>query len=439
MRNVLEYTDGLRRQVATLAALRPAMHALTELAGAADAKLQDLKDAAAAGDAAPSVAKEDLEQLEAQMRAVVEEVRGNTVFYSSVEDGFGQQAASRAHREQVQTRLAVQEAAALQAKVKGLVQSERRLLREVRECREERAALDARLQQVEAQAAQAQAAATEGAARVAELEAAAVVRPAWRRAAGETDYDAAIEARDQQVRALEVALQEESDVKAQLAARVRALAVERVGAQEAVRSFLMSHDFVGRGLEQWERSLSASLPATFWDLSDEHVCDVGPGADTHVRLRVCEAALGAMCCRVLATACMPASFVCTVRSRGCVSVGDWAGENAREIVRARGGAAVGGWRGGEKWVSLGCMSVCLRVRVSTGCVGALVCLGVCARARLTHVRLRASDTCAHTHKCLHAYQPYMHIHKHSQTCTTHTHDIHWQRHHSTHHNPVLYV
>ena len=172
----------------------------------------------------------------------------------------------------------------MEAKVKDLVQSERRLLREVRECREERAALDARLQQVEAQAAQAQAAATQGAARVAELEAAAVVRPAWRRAAGESDYDAAIEARDQQVRALEVALQKESDGKAQLAARVQALASERVGAQEAVRSFLMSHDFVGRGLEQWEQSLSASLPATFWDLSDEQVCVVPPGADCHVRV-----------------------------------------------------------------------------------------------------------------------------------------------------------
>jgi len=145
VRDMLAYADVLRRQVATLGALRTGMTQLQTLYAAADTKLQDLKD--------ENDASEDmlaaLRALEVQMHEAMADVLERTKFYSSVEDGFAEQVASRAYRERAQTQLALNVASSAEDKVKRLNLENQRLLQECAALRQQQEIKDTSIAQAD--------------------------------------------------------------------------------------------------------------------------------------------------------------------------------------------------------------------------------------------------------------------------------------------------
>ena len=145
VRDMLAYADVLRRQVATLGALRTGMTQLQTLYAAADKKLQDLKD--------ENDASEDmlaaLRALEVQMHEAMADVMERTKFYSSVEDGFAEQVASRAYMERTQTQLALNVASSAEDKVKRLNVENQRLLRECAALRQQQEIKDTSIAQAD--------------------------------------------------------------------------------------------------------------------------------------------------------------------------------------------------------------------------------------------------------------------------------------------------
>jgi hypothetical protein len=143
--DMLAYADVLRRQVATLGALRTGVTQLQTLYAAADTKLQDLKD--------ENDASEDmlaaLRALEVQMHEAMADVLERTKFYSSVEDGFAEQVASRAYRERAQTQLALNVASSAEDKVKRLNLENQRLLQECAALRQQQEIKDTSIAQAD--------------------------------------------------------------------------------------------------------------------------------------------------------------------------------------------------------------------------------------------------------------------------------------------------
>lgn len=184
VRKMLEYVDVLRQQVATLAALRTGLQQLRAHYSAADAKLQELKGEK---EEEPEVLA-SLKALEGEMDRVVSDIDRRTKFYSSVDDGFGQQVQSRAYQERAKTELAVNTAAAMQEDLKTLRFENLSLRRERSELQQAAAEREARLASLEAEYGQAKAAIAEQGEAIQRMEAAAALeRP--------TEFDAAVEVR----------------------------------------------------------------------------------------------------------------------------------------------------------------------------------------------------------------------------------------------------
>ncbi len=221
--------------------------------------LQDLKDGV--GEDVSEDALAALRALEAKMDAVMADVRERTTFYASVHDGFAEEVASRAHKERTQTQLAEHLAASKEDEVKRLNVENQRLLRECAALRHEQEVKDTSIAELQGKLEAAEARVVSQTEEVRRLAAeAAVKRP--------TEFDAAVESRDVQLRALERAVIEECKDKEALTAQLDALAGERTATQNALRNILMDHDLhddAGDEAGDWRSCLCALLPGSFWD------------------------------------------------------------------------------------------------------------------------------------------------------------------------------